>query len=57
MQSIHDMLDLEKDVLEMDVLSTKWLIKFDWEKCHVLTLGKSKLTTHPYIPIFLETIS
>ena len=52
-ESIHDILDLQKDILEMDVWSTTWLIKFNLEKCHVLTLGKPKLITHP---IFLETI-
>ena len=42
------MLDLQKDISEMDAWSATWLIKFNLENCHVLTFGKPKFIAHPY---------
>ena len=45
MKEIKMMLDtiaLQKDVSEMDAWSKTWLIKFNLEKCHILTFGKPK---------------
>ena len=41
-RSISDAIDLQRDVSQMDIWSSKWLIKFNLTKCHVITFGKHK---------------
>ena len=47
-KSIQGMLDLQKYISEMDAWSATSLIKFNLEKCHVLTFDKPKFIAHPY---------
>ena len=54
-KSVQGMLDLQRDISEMDAQSATWLIKFNLEKCHVLTFGKPKSIAHLYT--VSETIS
>ena len=44
--SLHDASTLQNDVEELESWSRKWLIKFNKEKCHVLSLGKFENITH-----------
>ena len=42
------MVVLQNDVSEMDYWSNKWLIKFNLEKCHILTFGKPNPFNNTY---------
>ena len=47
-QSPQDVVVLQNDVSEMDCWSKTWLIKFNLDKCHVLTFGKPKSSANIY---------
>ena len=48
--SKEDSMELQKDVHELEQWSDKWLLRFNTEKCHVLTVGKTEdiMHTHSY---------
>ena len=48
--SIDDAIALQKDIDALNHWSDKWLLKFNTDKCHVLTLGKFEkiMYTHRY---------
>ena len=50
-QSAQDVVVLQNDVSEMDYWSNKWLIKFNLEKCHILTFGKPNPFNNTYRPV------
>ena len=47
-QSSQDVVVLQNDVSEMDYWSNTWLIKFNLEKCHILTFGKPNPFNNTY---------
>ena len=49
-KSIEDSILLQKDIDALERWSTTWLLKFNIDKCHVLTLGKidNIMHTHRY---------
>ena len=47
-QSAQDVVVLQNDVSEMDYWSNTWLIKFNLEKCHILTFGKPNPFNNTY---------
>ena len=49
-KSIKDAIDLQSDIHLLEEWSDKWLLKFNPEKCHILTLGKFEniMHTHRY---------
>ena len=47
-QSAQDMVVLQNDVSEMDYWSNTWLIKFNLEKCHILTFEKPNPFNNTY---------
>ena len=47
-QSAQDVIALQNDVSEMDNWSKTWLIKFNLEKCHILTFGKPNSFNNTY---------
>lgn len=50
-QSVQDVVVLQNNVSEMDDWSKTWLIKFNLDKCHILTFKKPKSFVHPYRPV------
>ena len=46
--SKEDSLALQSDIDELESWSKKWLLKFNIEKCHVLTLGKLENIKHTH---------
>ena len=47
--SREDALSIQKDINALEQWSYKWLLKFNTEKCHVLTLGKLHKIQHTHI--------
>ena len=46
--SIDDSVALQNDIDALNRWSDKWLLKFNTDKCHVLTLGKFEKITHTH---------
>ena len=48
--SKEDSMELQKDVHDLENWSDKWLLRFNTEKCHVLTVGRTEdiMHTHDY---------
>ena len=46
--SLEDALHLQDDLKKMEKWSDTWLLKFNAEKCHVLTLGKFEDIVHAH---------
>ena len=47
-RSREDALSLQKDIDALNAWSEKWLLKFNTDKCHVLTLGKIDKIMHTH---------
>ena len=49
-KSVEDSLLLQKDINSLESWSTTWLLKFNIDKCHVLSMGKidNIMHTHRY---------
>ena len=49
-QRIEDSLVLQDDINSLERWSKDWLLRFNLDKCHILTLGKHQNITHaqPY---------
>ena len=43
-----DSLDLQQDIHELEEWSDRWLLRFNAEKCHVLTVGKIENIKHTH---------
>ena len=48
--SVEEATELQNDILALNCWSDRWLLKFNTDKCHVLTLGKFEniMHTHRY---------
>ena len=46
--SEKDSLELQNDINSLDEWTKKWLLKFNPDKCHVLTLGKIEHIKHTH---------
>ena len=46
--SKKDSIELQKDIHELENWSNKWLLRFNTEKCHVLTVGRTEDIRHTH---------
>ena len=46
--SVNDSLQLQRDIDALDDWTSKWLLKFNSDKCHVLTMGKVEDIKHTH---------
>ena len=46
--SENDSLQLQRDIDALDDWTSKWLLKFNSDKCHVLTMGKVEDIKHTH---------
>ena len=52
--TMEDSLSLQDDISSFERWSNDWLLRFNLDKCHVLTLGKHQNISHPH-PYQLHT--